>query len=71
MDMLERTEEHAVLCYVMVPLQHTRQRRGVGGGGFHGIRSVGGGAQPLDQQSGACSKMGSLRVCSTGSHTGA
>jgi hypothetical protein len=26
---------------------------GVGCGGFHGIRSVGGGAQPLKQQSGA------------------
>jgi hypothetical protein len=38
------------LCYVMVPLQHTRHRCsrvGVGGGGFHGIRSVGVGAQPL------------------------
>jgi hypothetical protein len=25
---------------------------GVGGGGFHGIRSVGGGAQPLKQKAG-------------------
>jgi hypothetical protein len=41
------------LCYVMVPLQHIRQRRWRWGGGLHGIRSVGGGAQPLKQQSGA------------------
>jgi hypothetical protein len=39
-------------CYVMVPLQHTRQRlRRWGWYGFHGIRTVGGGAQPLKQQS--------------------
>jgi hypothetical protein len=37
---------YVMLCHVMVPLQHTRQRAvGVGGGGLHGIRSVGGGAQ--------------------------
>jgi hypothetical protein len=43
------------LCYVMLwcPFNTPAMALGVGGGGFHGISSVGGGAQPLKQQSGA------------------
>jgi hypothetical protein len=43
------------LCYVMLwcPFNTPAIAVGVGGGGFHGIRSVGVGAQPLKQQSGA------------------
>jgi hypothetical protein len=40
----------AVLC---CPFKTPASALGVGGGGFHGIRSVGGGAQPLKQPSGA------------------
>jgi hypothetical protein len=41
---------HLMLCYVMLwcPFNTPASAVGVGGGGFHGIRSVGGGAQPLD-----------------------
>jgi hypothetical protein len=44
-----------MLCYVMLwcPFNTPAIAVGVGGGGFHGIRSVGVGAQPLKQQSGA------------------
>jgi hypothetical protein len=49
-----------MLCYVLLqyvmlwrPFNTPASAVGVGGGGFHGIRSVGGGEQPLKQQSGA------------------
>jgi hypothetical protein len=44
-----------ILWYVMLwcPFNTPASSVGVGGGGFHGIRSVGGCAQPLKQQSGA------------------
>jgi hypothetical protein len=55
-----------MLCYVMVPLQHARQRRGIGVGGCHGIRSVRGGAQPTVVRVGCeevtCARQTSLRV---------
>jgi hypothetical protein len=45
---------YVMLCYGMVcygmlwyPFNTPASAVGVGGGGFHGIRSVGGGAQPL------------------------
>jgi hypothetical protein len=66
---LTATGHIRIICYMSwCPFNTPASAVGVGGGGFHGIRSVGGGAQPLGSNR-RFWKLDSLRVCSTGSHT--
>jgi hypothetical protein len=62
-----------MIFYFMLwcPFNTTASALGVGCGGFHGIRSVGGGTQPLKQQSGdLCSYLVEKREYSQFEHEG-